>query len=386
MSKVDANDVSAEAGPEAVRGQLEAGAAAARSEAAQQAGWASLGSLRQKHGGRLRAPIIEGLLRRGEICNIIAPPKAGKSWLTYGLACAVVGGGYFLGHEEWKCAPGKVAIIDNELHEETIQYRVPLVAAAMGIDPEIAYEQILVCSLRGKQRTMESMAQVIRHLSRLKPQLVVLDAFYRFLPKGTSENDNADMVQLYNQIDGLASQIDSSLVVVHHTTKGSQHAKEVMDLGAGAGAQGRAADTHLALREHEEPGHYVVESRLRTWPMADPYVVRFDFPVWVPAAQSIDASQLKGSTPATQQMTRMDPLDDAAFATYLDGTWLRRNQVIDGIRRIEGCSRSHARDLVRGVVERHDLDVITQDDGERDCGPFLCKKHGMGIVFQASSR
>ena len=36
-------------------------------------------------------------------------------------------------------------------------------------------------------------------------------------------------------------------------------------MGAGAGAQSRATDTHMVLRDHSEPGCVVVEAVTRSW-------------------------------------------------------------------------------------------------------------------------
>jgi len=51
----------------------------------------------------LSPPVIQGLLRIGETANIIAAPKAGKSWLANALALATATGGDWLGRQ---CGPG----------------------------------------------------------------------------------------------------------------------------------------------------------------------------------------------------------------------------------------------------------------------------------------
>ena len=65
----------------------------------------------------MRPVVIEGILRRGETCNIIAAAKAGKTYLVYLLAWCIVTGIRWLSHEVKK---GRVLIIDNELHPETL--------------------------------------------------------------------------------------------------------------------------------------------------------------------------------------------------------------------------------------------------------------------------
>ena len=66
------------------------------------------------------------------------------------------------------------------------------------------------------------------------------------------ENDNGTMASLYNYLDSIADYLKCCFVLIHHTSKGNQFLKDIIDVGAGAGAQSRATDTHLILRRHEE--------------------------------------------------------------------------------------------------------------------------------------
>ena len=62
------------------------------------------------------------------------------------------------------------------------------------------------------------------------------------------ENDNAAVAGLYNALDGIADSMGAGFCLIHHSSKGNQSDKAVTDVGSGAGAQSRAADTHLILR------------------------------------------------------------------------------------------------------------------------------------------
>jgi AAA domain len=123
--------------------------------------------------------------------------------------------------------------------------------------------------------------------------LIVLDAFYRILPGGMSENDNAAMAAIYNQQDHWAASTGSAIENVHHTTKGTQGEKDVTDVGAGAGSQSRAADTHLILRPHQEPGCVVLDAAVRSWPPVEPIGLRWQFPLWV-VDEGLKVELLKG--------------------------------------------------------------------------------------------
>ncbi|RMF21474.1 MAG: hypothetical protein D6760_09385 [Deltaproteobacteria bacterium] len=245
--------------------------------------------LLQRH-PTLRAPVIMGLLRCGETMNVIAPPKTGKSWLVLSLAMAVATGRPWL--KAFDTLAGNVLIIDNELHAETLAHRIPQVAAALGIGMDEIAETLCVQSLRGQLRDIFAMGAYFESLEPGRFTLVVLDAFYRFMPVGGDENDNATMANIYNRIDAFADRLGCCFVLIHHTTKGNQSAKSVTDVGAGAGSQSRATDTHLVMRPHEEPGAVVLDAAVRSWPPIEPLVLRWQFPVWM-RAPDLDPAALR---------------------------------------------------------------------------------------------
>lgn len=242
----------------------------------------------------LRAPVVSGLLRRGETMNVIASPKVGKSWLVLGLAMCVATGRQWL--ESFETVAGQVLLIDNELHAETIAHRIPQVAASLGIGISEIAETIHVQNLRGQLRDIYSLRPCLGPIEPGRIAVVVLDAFYRFIPSGTNENDNAAMANIYNHVDALAEALDSSFVLIHHATKGNQSGRSVTDVGAGAGSQSRATDTHLVLRPHAVPGTIVLEAAVRSWPPILPVALRWSYPVWR-RASDLDPLQLKPGTP-----------------------------------------------------------------------------------------
>jgi len=238
----------------------------------------------------LREPVIHGLLRAGETMNVIASPKTGKSWLTLDLALAVATGRPWLG--AYPTEAGDVLIIDNELHRETSAHRIPRVAEARGVPMRAVNERIFVDNLRGRLQDIFTLAPYFEALEPGRFKVIVLDAFYRFMPAGGDENDNGTMANIYNVIDRFADRLGCCFVLIHHSTKGSQSSKSVTDVGAGAGAQSRATDTHLVLRPHEEDGVVVLDAAVRSWPPVEPTCLRWAFPVWS-VDESLDPSALK---------------------------------------------------------------------------------------------
>jgi hypothetical protein len=240
----------------------------------------TLGELLRDHPDR-RPAVIHGLLREGETMNIIAAPKLGKSWLAQLLAFDIVTGRPWLGTFETE--PGRVLLIDNELHKETSAYRLRTLARRLDIPVADVENAVAIMNLRGRLLDINTIWPSLKHIAPGYYRLIILDAFYRMLPPGVDENDNGEMARVYNTIDDYAEELNSAFVNIHHTSKGTQDSKTITDVGSGAGAQSRAADTHLILRQHEQDGAAILQAVTRSWPPVAPTCLRWDFPLWTPA-------------------------------------------------------------------------------------------------------
>jgi hypothetical protein len=257
----------------------------------------SMGELLASYTG-LRKSVIRGLLRQGETMNIIAASKARKSWLVVDLALAVATGRDWLGI--FGTDSGQVLILDNELHPETTAYRLREIAKARNIPTDTVADRVFVDNLRGRLLDVAKLAPYFESLEPGRYKLIVLDALYRFLPPGTDENDNGMMAEVYDLLDAYAARLGCCFVLIHHASKGNQSDKSVTDVGAGAGAQSRATDTHLVLRPHEEDDVVVMEGAARSWPPIDPMCLRWSFPVWAPD-DTLDPASLQRRAPRQQK-------------------------------------------------------------------------------------
>ena len=232
-------------------------------------------SLDQFCGADRREYLIDDLLRRGEVMNLIAAPKVGKSWLVYNIALSVTSGKKFLGYSATK--PLSVLIVDNELHPEELTWRVKQVGNALGADPQ---GRLNFSFLRGSNVDIDALDRKLDECNGSQYDVIIIDAFYRILPKGMSENDNASMTQIYNKLDSLARKNEASIINIHHSSKGNQGDKGVTDVGAGAGSISRAADTHMVIREHSEDGLFVIEAVTRSGLSPKPVTAKLQWPLW----------------------------------------------------------------------------------------------------------
>ena len=315
---------------------------------------------------RMRQPVVDGLLRRGETGNIIAASKVGKSWLAYSLALSVVTGSRWL--KTFQCFAGRVLVVDNELHAEVLASRIPTVADALGIQADEYRDKLDVVTLRGLSVDLYGVARL---LNRVRPDtydLVIADAFYRFIPEGTSENDNAQVMALYNTIDSIARRMGSAWVNIHHASKGSQGAKSVTDVGSGAGSQSRAADTHIVLRPHEEDGIVVLEAAVRSFPPIEPLALRWTFPVWQPE-YGVDTSKLQGNL--TKQQQKQQNSDKEGFTKIMDAIAADGPATQSALVRRTGISRARIQRLLAMLEAEKNLAVKDIQVGGNDA----CEYH-----------
>ncbi len=317
---------------------------------------------------KLREPVIHGLLREGETMNVIASPKTGKSWLTLDLAIAVATGRDWLGR--YKTVPGDVLIIDNELHRETSAHRIPGVADARNVAMREISGRIFVDNLRGRLQDIFTLGPYFEAIDPGRYKVIVLDAFYRFMPAGGDENDNGTMANIYNRIDSFADRLGCCFVLIHHSTKGSQSGKSVTDVGAGAGAQSRATDTHLVLRPHEEEGVVVLDAAVRSWPPIEPTCLRWSFPVWN-ADRSLDPADLKNDRPSRKKTAASraekptDPEQPAwdverFVEVFISSEPVSLAELREHVKTLDDLAMRRAEDLLsiaetRGLIERRKL-------------------------------
>ncbi len=282
---------------------------------------------------RLAPCIIDGVLRRGETMNVIAPPKIGKSWLGYQFLLSIAVGRWLF--DSHRCHCGRVLLIDNELHPAVIASRIKTSAEAMGIQQREYADNLDILSLRGRLLDLNGIATALEGIEPGTYDFVLLDAFYRCFAPGVSENDNSAVAGMYNLIDGIAGRLDCAWGNIHHSSKGGQADKSVVDVGAGAGSQSRAADCHTILREHEEKNTVVLEAVVRSFAPIEPMALRWNFPLWT-RDDGIDVKAIKGRLTRGEQRT--NDRDEEGI-----------NAIVKALETAsEPLSRKHIQDLVLG--------------------------------------
>lgn len=314
----------------------------------------------------LRPVLIEGLLRETEVCNIIASPKIGKSYLVLSMALSIATGCDWLGRE---VKQGNVLLVDNELHLQTLSDRVHKVRSAMGLSEPDIEGKVDILSLRGQMVDIEGLGPLLANM-RDRYRLIVLDALYRFIPAGVSENDNAAITQIYNRLDSYATMTGSAIALVHHSSKGDQSTKGVTDVGAGAGSISRAADTHIILRQHETPGMAVMECVTRSFSQPEPLSIRRDYPLWV-ATTAVPVLKQK-----TNDQSNQDHVTDQAVLEVLSSIAKDNSDVWLSISQVKSRLGYGAQRAARSLSRLERAGKITSREEAR-------KGHDDVLVFRA---
>ncbi len=121
------------------------------------------------------------------------------------------------------------------------------------------------------------------------------------------------MMAIYNRLDHYAAMWDAAIVVVHHSSKGAQGDKSVTDVGSGAGAISRAADTHIVIRPHERPELCVLECVTRSFKSPEPVSIKFTWPLWEAVTTAAEVKRV-GRTNTEQQAKADTEAADAILA------------------------------------------------------------------------
>lgn len=311
----------------------------------------------------MREELVEGLIRRGEIAQINNAPKSYKTMGVIDMCLSIATGTPFLGHFPTK--RGRVLLIDNECHEETIKNRISAVAQARGITTEQIGDRFVFDCLRGRLTDINSLAATyFTEIPEGHFDLIVLDALYRFMPRGMSENDNGAMTDVFNTLDLVASRTGASLLNVHHTSRGNQATKSVTDVGAGAGAMSRAADTYLVVREHELAGMHVFEGVTRSFQNPEALSIKFEWPCWQ-AKQDIEPVLAQVQSTTSKAKLQSDTADIETIEAKSNG----QDFNVTDVRKWLGCGIDKANRMIRVLDGKSLIESVGEVQRARSAKP-----------------
>lgn len=335
----------------------------------------------------VRPYVIDGLLRRGGVGNIVSVSKGYKTYLVLNLAITMAMGGTWL--DCFQTAAGKVLIIDMELQRPDITRRTQEIARAMHVSPESIADKIQLLSLRGQNVTIVEIERLLLSMQPGAFVAVIIDPLYKVYPADFDENSNAQMTALYRRFERLAEHLDSGLILIHHTSKGAQDSKRTVDVGAGAGAQARSPDWHAALREHEMDGCVVFDAKVRSFQPPPPLVLEWDYPLWRrnfvldPTALRTGRKARDKKEAEPKEVKRRWTIDEFVTAFLSDKPRTFASITVDAAA--QDLSQRKAKDLLEAAIEagkahRWTPKAKTEKDRFATVAPALFEPGSAGIA------
>lgn len=161
-----------------------------------------------------KQPLIEGMMLQNTMDSIIAPAKAGKSFLSYQMAYAVQNGFEFLGR---KTTQTDVLYVDFELRNDAIAERGRKVKELYNGEGKPFKVMPLSSSWGSSVISLDKIIDKIKTKKEENPNLglVIFDCYYRFAEG--EENSADDTNKTLSKLKALTG--DMTVVYVHHTNK-----------------------------------------------------------------------------------------------------------------------------------------------------------------------
>lgn len=173
---------------------------------------------------------VRGWLPRLGKGLLYAPPKSGKSFLTYQLARCIASGEEFLGLPTSK---GRVLILQFELGEYVVQSRLKSTGKK--------YPNVYIgTTFSMKLDTREGKDELVQAVAEVRPDVLILDPFYKVL-KG-DENEAHDVLVVTDFLDQLIEEFRCSVFIIHHP------GKDISKGGRGSSVLEGWVDSYIEMR------------------------------------------------------------------------------------------------------------------------------------------
>jgi hypothetical protein len=237
--------------------------------------------------------VIHHTLHQGSKMLLGGNSKGRKTWALLDLAISVACGAPWWGFYTRR---GPVCYINLEIQPQFFRMRYKKICEVKNIKPDRG--MFFHWPLRGHAKPMDQLIKdVLGFLQQHRLSLVIIDPIYKTLPpfRG-SENDSAMITQLLNEVESITVETGAAVLFCSHFSKGDQSEKESIDRVSGSGAWARDPDTLLTMTPHEENDCFTVDSTLRNLAPIKPFVVQWDYPLFV-RQEELNPDRLKKRGP-----------------------------------------------------------------------------------------
>jgi hypothetical protein len=181
--------------------------------------------------------------------------------------------------------------------------------------------------------------------------LVIVDPHYKIsAASGVEENSNDAQGLLLYRLENAVCRKGAALMIAHHFSKGDKSTSKAIDRAAGGGALARWPDVIMTLTEHEEDKCCAAEFSLRNFSPIEPFVLRWQYPVWH-LASGVDPSKLKkAGRPSKQPPDALIPMIEA------DGS--RKSDLVNKAKE-SGWAQTRAYDSIKQLITENKIREVS---------------------------
>jgi hypothetical protein len=289
--------------------------------------------------------ILRAMLYRQCKMVLMGGSKSFKTWTLMDIAYCVANGLLWWGVHTKICP---VIYLDFELLDYDFRWRMEQIQKAHGQGKIDAVRRI---GIRGKTLGDKHWAQIHRDMLTAGAGLAVSDPTYKLLGPNRDENSARDIAQVTQIFDNLAEATKAAVIYAQHFSKGNQASRESIDRGAGSGVWARDADAIITMTKHKEGDDYLtVDTTLRSFPRIDPFVVRWECPLFE-RQPDLDPADLK--QPNTTGREPVYFLDD--LTNCLNGHCLTTTELETAYRDKTKASESTFKRLLKEAKARNEI-------------------------------
>ncbi|MCZ4559888.1 AAA family ATPase [Rhodococcus sp. IEGM 1401] len=168
-------------------------------------------------------PLVDGYLYLDSVARLVGAPGSYKSFLALDWACSVATGRPWHGKA---VTAGKVVYLVGEgVRGIDARMQAWELSRNGGDDAHVAVFDGIVDLAALPNPKQDAEWQVLsRVITPLEPRLIVVDTQARYTP-GHEENSATDMGVFIHNLDALRRATGACVLLVHHTTRGTDHAR-----------------------------------------------------------------------------------------------------------------------------------------------------------------
>lgn len=166
-------------------------------------------------------PLVQGLIYRGTLAQLVGVPGSYKSFVAISIAASVATGRPFAGHRVPHQAPVIYVAAEGASGFRT---RIAAWCEVNGVDPADLDGRLYILPEAVQLGDAAAVAELSSVLADLQPGLVVIDTRAR-CTSGSDENAAGEQGRLIDAADRLVRASGAAVLILHHAGRAGEHGR-----------------------------------------------------------------------------------------------------------------------------------------------------------------